>query len=345
MSTLYCCNIIKVANYFTSYLDYLNLEMVCHKFRGFYVNTKINPLPNDYKMVKLFDNLRLNTLQGDSYIQSINSPVGITNSEKIPFQKLEMVKFNPFEYTLNDCNNKIFITRNITVIGENCFKNIKTLLLVTYSSPQTTTSDYEKMDFNCLKYILLPNNVSVIKNCCFRECEYLREVDLPKSLLTIGDFCFENCYELSSITFGLKVTSLGKSAFHNCKKLIQLNLPKSLNVIESSCFIGCDGLDTLVIPQSVKEIRESCFKKCSQLSFVYLPEGTTKIEKEAFRNCKSLKYVVIENMQMEIGNKAFSDCHNDFVLKNKLTKLIKSLKRYNRKIYTFDVEDYIHPQK
>ena len=67
--------------------------------------------------------------------------------------------------------------------------------------------------------LIIPNDVTEIKNFTFLGCSSLTSVTIPDSVTSIGTCAFDNCSSLTSVTIGNGVTSIGNSAFSYCNSL------------------------------------------------------------------------------------------------------------------------------
>ena len=56
---------------------------------------------------------------------------------------------------------------------------------------------------------IIPNSVTSIGDCAFRNCEALTSITIPESVTSIGDEAFKRCLGLTSVTIPNSVTSIG----------------------------------------------------------------------------------------------------------------------------------------
>ena len=158
--------------------------------------------------------------------------------------------------------------------------------------------------------LTLPNCITSINKCAFRDCRKLISVVIPGSVTSIGDDAFSDCSSLISVVIPDSVTSIGNSAFNDCSRLTSVVIPDSVTSIEGYAFYNCYRLESIVIPNSVTSIGNSAFCGCSSLKSVIIPNSVTSIESDAFSGCSSLKSVLIPNSVTSIGNSAFDSCKN-----------------------------------
>lgn len=69
----------------------------------------------------------------------------------------------------------------------------------------------------------IPNGVTSIRTCAFRECENLISVEISDTVTNIGDYAFLRCKKLKNVAISASVTTIASEAFRECKKLKQLH--------------------------------------------------------------------------------------------------------------------------
>ena len=83
--------------------------------------------------------------------------------------------------------------------------------------------------YSNLKWVTLPNTVTVIKFDAFSGCYNLKAITLPKSLKGIKGFAFRDCYSLGMETDGILI------------------IPSSVGIIEDYAFINCFSIKAVVL--------------------------------------------------------------------------------------------------
>jgi len=72
--------------------------------------------------------------------------------------------------------------------------------------------------------LVIPNDVTKIKNYAFLNCTGLTSVTIPNSVTSIGEQAFYDCTGLTSVTIPNSVTSIGDGAFRGCKSLTSVTI-------------------------------------------------------------------------------------------------------------------------
>lgn len=184
---------------------------------------------------------------------------------------------------------------------------------------------------------ILHENVKVISDFAFQDCEKLLELQIPQSVNNIGYGAFAGCRNLISISLPQGVMRIEDETFANCASLTKVEIPCSIHSIEGSAFNGCDCLEynkyenacyignsenpyfALISPkdnniescnvnESTRIISNSAFSKCKELKSITLPAELVSIGDYAFRECKGLKNIEIPNSVKKIGGETFNGC-------------------------------------
>ena len=260
-----------------------------------------------------------------------------------------------------DCTvlTEVTIPNSVTLIGNNAFYGCRGLTEVNISDLSTWCKiDFGNYDANPLYYakkfklngieitdLVIPNDVTEIKNYAFYNCSGLTSITIPNSVISIGNYAFYNCSGLTSITIPNSVTSIGESAFEYCYGLTEVTIPNSVTSIGDGAFYRCSGLTEvnisdlsawckidfesdyanplcyahklklngaeikdLVIPNDVTEIKNYAFYDCTGLTSVTIGNSVTSISYRAFSGCSGLTSITIPNSVTSIGDVAFYDC-------------------------------------
>ena len=125
-----------------------------------------------------------------------------------------------------------------------------------------------KLNGNEIKDLVIPNDITEIKDYAFLGCTGLTEVTIPNSVISIDWSAFSECTGLTSVTIPNSVTSIGYGAFYYCTGLTSVTIPNSVTSIGSSAFSYCTGLTSVTIPNSITSIGEEAFEYCYGLKTI-----------------------------------------------------------------------------
>ena len=263
----------------------------------------------------------------------------------------------------------VTIPNSVTSIGSSAFSECTSLTSVTIPNSVTSIENYafsdctgltevnisdlsawckiyfENSDANPLYYakkfklngaeikdLVIPNDVTEIKNYAFYGCKGLTSITIPNSVTSIGSSAFygtgwynnqpdgilylDNCclgYKGDEPTGSLSLKEgtrlIGESAFSYCSGLTSITIPNSVTSIENYAFVYCTGLTSVTIPNSVTSIGSSAFSGCDGLTSITIPNSVTSIGDYAFCSCSGLTSITIPNSVTSIGSSAFSVCY------------------------------------
>ena len=176
----------------------------------------------------------------------------------------------------------VTIGNSVTSIGSGAFRGCTRLTEVNI----TDLSAWCKIDFGSydanplysakklklngteIKDLVIPNDITEIKDYAFDYCDGLTSVTIPNSVTTIGKSAFYNCTGLTSATIGNSVTSIGDEAFYGCSGLTSVTIPNSVTSIGDEAFYYCSGLTSVTIGNSVTSIGDDAFYGCSKLKTI-----------------------------------------------------------------------------
>ncbi|MBE6318797.1 MAG: leucine-rich repeat domain-containing protein [Bacteroidales bacterium] len=166
------------------------------------------------------------------------------------------------DYAFNGCTGltKITIPNSVTSIGANAFINCTNLTEVNISD----LSAWCKIEFtdhlanplyyanhlhlngSKIKDLVIPNDITQIKNYAFSNCTELTKVTIPNSTTSIGDYAFCNCAGLTEINIPNSVTSIGNEVFSFCINLTEVTIGYSVSKIGDYAFRNCSDLKSIV---------------------------------------------------------------------------------------------------
>lgn len=139
---------------------------------------------------------------------------------------------------------KIELGNGITGIGNQAFRNCRSLASIT-----------------------IPSGVTSIGGSAFYNCRSLASITIPDGVTSIGRQTFYYCYSLESITIPDGVTDIGNYAFANCESLASITIPNGVTTIKSSAFANCESLASITIPNGVTSIKTYAFYYCGGIAF------------------------------------------------------------------------------
>ena len=219
--------------------------------------------------------------------------VGNTSATKILLGStlvwpLSLGKNNKITYTSTDGN--IVTPKHTDVFGANIISNEYNngMGVIIFDNDITMIGESAFYDCNTLKSVNIPDSVTTIGDRAFFYCERLTSVNIPESVTTIGFQAFDRCIRLTSVTIPDSVTMMGEQAFRDCWSLTSLTIGNNVPRIGTMAFYWCSALTSLTIGNSVTEIGDSAFYYCEKLTSVTIPKSVTMIGASAFGNSKHL---------------------------------------------------------
>ena len=178
---------------------------------------------------------------------------------------------------------------------------------------------------------VVPDTVTYIGYCAFKDCHYLESITLPftghskwedqttpkqNNLGYLFGLFSEptNMVEGKYYAFpeGLKeVTITGDSikekAFEGCYTLETINLTGQVNTIDKYAFYQATNLKTVNIPETVKNIYDYAFSE-SGITEIVIPASVEFIGYNIFENAIDLETVEILSENIQIGQYMFAGC-------------------------------------
>ena len=228
------------------------------------------------------------------------------------------IAYEAFEFC--DDLTSVSIGNSVTTIGNEAFYSCTRLAEVNISD----LSSWCKIDFynnysNPLYYaqmlklngseitnLVIPNDITEIKNYAFYNCDGLTSVTIPNSVTSIGDDAFFGCTGLTSVTIGNSVTSIGENAFYNTGWYN--NQPEGILYLDNCClgYKGNEPTGALSIKEGTRLIGSRAFYYCDGLTEVTIPNSVTSIGDDAFDYCSRLTEVNISDLsawcKIDFGN-------------------------------------------
>ncbi len=156
--------------------------------------------------------------------------------------------------------------------------------------------------------VIIPDNITEIKNHTFCHCTNLDTVVLPKNLQSIGNYAFSSCalQKIDEDFFPTTLTTIGNGAFLNNVELESVVLPAQIQTIGDMLFSGCDILKSVAFSSGLKTLPNNVCENCYQLVDVNIPDGITTIGDKAFYYCSRLSSICLPESITTIGGELFA---------------------------------------
>ena len=129
--------------------------------------------------------------------------------------------------------------------------------------------------------IILPHTVITIEEHAFDGCERLTEITGTENIEVLGDYAFANCDLLKEVSLP-NAREMGISIFTGCKKMEQAYIPDTMTSIPYAMCMGMDSITAVEIPKNVVYIDALAFAFCDRLEEIYIPASVTEISHSAF---------------------------------------------------------------
>ena len=222
----------------------------------------------------------------------------------------------------------------VTAIGENAFKDNKSLFSITIPDSITQIGNYAFASCTSLVNVEIPDSVTYIDGYAFYECENLISIEIPDSVTFIGGRAFSHCLNLKNIIIGNGITYIGYQAFYQTEyyknasnwqnDILYLGsyllearhrlsgsytVKSGTTLIAHSAFSFCDKVTSITLPDSVKYIGNSAFDRCTSLESINIPSGVLSIGEFAFSE-SGIKSIKIPDGLTQIERCTFFRCKN-----------------------------------
>ena len=117
---------------------------------------------------------------------------------------------------------KVQLSPNLIKIGRNAFNGCEALTQIELPSSIT---DIESGAFQSsgLTSVVLPENIEVLQNTVFSNCDYLESITLNDNLKAIGGYAFSGCSSLPFISIPAGVEEIENHAFMNTFSLARVD--------------------------------------------------------------------------------------------------------------------------
>jgi hypothetical protein len=152
------------------------------------------------------------------------------------------------------------VPAGFTEIGDNAFRLRDNIINIDLGNVETISNQaFRESAIQSVR----GEDVTLLKESCFRDCANLVDVYLPNANSTASfQSFFYGCRALTTISLP-SLATCGASAFYNCSNLKNVHLP-NLTTIGNATFQNCSELEEIVLP-SLISISPYTFVNCSKL--------------------------------------------------------------------------------
>lgn len=180
------------------------------------------------------------------------------------------------EEAFSSCSNltAVEIPASVADIGQMAFLGCVQLTAITVDAADTAYKSVDGIIYNQSGTLLhtypagkegtyyeVPASVTDIYD--FSNNVYIEEIILPENLTSIRDNAFVGNSYLDSINLPAGITSIGSAAFFGCGSIASLALPEGLVSIGEMAFFDCVGLVSIAIPAGVTYVGGFAFYACT----------------------------------------------------------------------------------
>ncbi|MBR4792990.1 MAG: leucine-rich repeat protein [Bacteroidaceae bacterium] len=120
------------------------------------------------------------------------------------------------------------------------------------------------------------NDDNKLGPCAFADCKALEEVILPSNLTSLRNGVFYECDKLRSVTLPSLISSIPEYSFYNCKSLTNVYIPENVSNIYYEAFAYCTSLKSVIsLCNTPADMDWSAFNGLSKGNITLLiPKGT-----------------------------------------------------------------------
>lgn len=309
-------------------------------------------LTTDVETIKenaLKDNVKLQSVGNMPYVTDIkdNAFDGCTSLRSIASSNVKNIGTNAFRGCEQLAN--FGDSSKVETINNNAFEDCVSLASFNFTSLIESGLSQEAFKHSGLRTVDMTgsNNIKMIPDRCFLNCESLSSVKLPQNVTEVGSYAFSihNNPELGTDYYSALTTIdmpgveiIGNGAFSDCEKLNNMSAMDKLRVVGDRAFENCVSLSTVTLPASLNTLGSYAFNGCERLGkLIILPadgdctsenKGSDKtalriIPEYAFANCPNIQDVDIPEGVSSIADTAFE--HDSSIKRVSLPSTLNSL--------------------
>ena len=231
--------------------------------------------------------------RGCSSLTSVTIPEGVTTIGEEAFyncSSLTSVTIPDSVTTIGgwafyDCSSltSVTIPDSVTTIGDSAFAGCSSLTSVYIADLSAWCRiGFEDYSANPLYYAggdLYFNN------------ELVTDLVIPSDVTEIKNYAFDGCSSLTSVTIPDSVTTIGEGAFYGCtgELMVNCNIPSASSYLDGAFYSS--NFSSVTIGDSVTTVGSYAFYDCSSLTSVTIGDSVTSIGDYVFYDCSSLTSV------------------------------------------------------
>jgi hypothetical protein len=204
-------------------------------------------ISNEYKTVSVSAYEFFNYDNSNNKIFELTIPQCVSNNGTI-YTVTDVGSFRNSEELTS-----VTIPSSVTSIGAQAFYGCTGLTSVSIPSSVTSINDYAFCECTGLKKVSI-SDMSAWCNISFRTSdanplvyaqhlylndEEVKDLVIPEDVTRIKDYIFYGCTGLTTVSIPPSVTYIGYHAFEGCTKLTSVNIPSSVTSIASNAFRKC----------------------------------------------------------------------------------------------------------
>lgn len=248
---------------------------------------------------------------------------------------LYQFKLSDFEYTTDDSNNTISITKYIgtSMVG---------IVPATFDIDGTEYKVISVDGFNDtdIELAILPDTIQTIDEEAFNNCDNLVSINIPSSTKDIEAYAFAGCTQTTEVnynaincnnvtqsehvfediggdngiilTIGANVTRIPQNLFYQVSSGSTKSVIKNLmfeensqcKTIGSRAFSSCN-IGAMTLPNSLISIETYAFSDNSIIKTLVIPHGVTTIGAHAFEYWSNLVSLELSDTVSKLGNGVF----------------------------------------
>ena len=228
--------------------------------------------------------------------EEMEEQTDLTGEKDTSINPIKESPVSDFEYEFSSDRKAVYITKYIGtsdhVVIPSTIENLPVKTLKgTFNEGTISNGVFENSN---VKTVVVPNSVTGIGMCAFRNCNELTEVIISNQCDQLLDAAFQNCLKLESIDLSkTKISLIGTNAFDGCTKLSEIKFPISLLTISTRAFYNCSGLLEIRLPQNLVKIEKEAFYNCTSLELITIPTNLEMMASDSMRfyNMPSLKKI------------------------------------------------------